>query len=178
MISGSEDRTIQVWSAPEGRHEATLTGHTELVASVVVVPAPSGAAGGGGGAGVGRAGPGLGWLVSASVDQTIRVWALGSWEALRVVRVCEEGTGRFVRSLVVAGPGLVVGGTNQDGPARDDTAYGLLCWEAETMEQRRGTAVPAGPLGAAVWHLARGAGGRLWGGVGCHVVAWVGGVGS
>jgi WD40 repeat protein len=59
LASGSDDKTIRVWDVSKGITLKTLTGHTERVLSLVVLPDGS--------------------LTSGSYDGSIRVWDFGVW---------------------------------------------------------------------------------------------------
>ena len=55
IISGSDDKTIQIWDAQSGKLENTLEGHTSSVLSVAYSP------------------DGM-RIISGSDDKTIRIW--------------------------------------------------------------------------------------------------------
>ncbi len=42
------------------------------------------------------------WLLSASYNGTIRVWAVGTWAGLRTVEAWGQGTGQYPRCLAGA----------------------------------------------------------------------------
>jgi WD40 repeat protein len=87
-LSGSMDRTVAVWSPAAGRRVATLAGHAGGVAALAVDAAG-------------------GRLYSGGWDQTIRCWALGTWERLRTVQACDPLGNHFVSCLGLAGRELV-----------------------------------------------------------------------
>ena len=64
LASGSEDKTIRLWSVATGEQRAILTGHTEAVKSIAF--SPNGVT-----------------LASGSEDSTIRLWDLTSPTLLR-----------------------------------------------------------------------------------------------
>ena len=69
VISGSEDTTIVVSDIVTQRHEATLEAHTGAVRALAVCDRT---------------------LLSTGDDSAIGVWALGTWNHLRMVRVSEH----------------------------------------------------------------------------------------
>jgi len=70
VVSGSEDRTVQVWDADTGTCNVTLQGHETEVSCLAVV--------GGSDSGVGAR------VVLGSLDKTMRVWdaAMGTCVAV------------------------------------------------------------------------------------------------
>ncbi|MDP2945829.1 MAG: TIR domain-containing protein, partial [bacterium] len=79
-VSGSADRTVQVWDLEAGRLIATLNGHTDSVGGVAITAD-------------GRR------AVSCSADQTVRVWDL---EAGRLIATLEGHTGYVLGAAVTA----------------------------------------------------------------------------
>ena len=71
IVSGSEDRTVRVWDADNGRELACLRGHDSRVTSVAFDAA-------------GRR------IVSGSDDKTVRVWVAVSGRELACLRGHED----------------------------------------------------------------------------------------
>ena len=95
VISGSGDETIVVSDIVTRQHEATLDAHTCGVYALAVS---------------GRT------LLSTGVDCTIRVWALGTWSHLKMVRVSEHvPDAGWCSCLAVSGSMLLCGGYCKDG---------------------------------------------------------------
>jgi WD40 repeat protein len=87
VYSGSNDTTIRVWSATDGAHLQTLTGHTKAVFALALGPD--------------------GNLFSGSGDATVRVWRADDGTHLRTLQCDAAG----VFSLAVGLDGsLFVGG--------------------------------------------------------------------
>ena len=59
VVSGSRDRTVRLWSVPQGQALATFSGHTEPVTGVAFHP-------------TGR------WIASSSADGAVRAWDVSS----------------------------------------------------------------------------------------------------
>jgi eukaryotic-like serine/threonine-protein kinase len=55
IASGSDDKTVQVWEALTGKHQASYTGHTSTVYSVAWSPNGK-------------------YIASGSDDKTVKVW--------------------------------------------------------------------------------------------------------
>ena len=66
MASGSDDRTIGVWRVSSGERIKTLTGHSDIVNSVVFSPDGE-------------------YLASGSADNTIGVWRVSSGERIKTL---------------------------------------------------------------------------------------------
>ena len=62
LASGSMDKTVKIWSLPDGRLIQTLNGHTEEVASLAFSPDNE-------------------TLVSGGLDETVRFWSPGAGKA-------------------------------------------------------------------------------------------------
>ena len=103
VISGSHDKKICVSSIVSRELEATLDAHTDAVCALAVH---------------------RGKLLSTSHDNTIRVWLLGTWEQVRVVRVSKHVPEVFsCQCLAISGSKLLCGGEldqDDDGRAEDD----------------------------------------------------------
>jgi hypothetical protein len=127
-------------------------------------------------------------LYSVGGDGTIRVWACGTWGALKRVEATggHAGSGgrpgQFPYSLAVSGGWLVSGSMRRDEEEDsdeekgDEDAEGLdLCevrvWDLETLGLEH--VVPAGRVdrGQGVWCLAS-VGREVWGCVGDGAVVW------
>jgi WD40 repeat protein len=61
LVSGSDDKTIKLWSLPEGKLLNTLEGHSDWVRSVTISPDGT-------------------LLASGSYDKTVRLWTLPEGE--------------------------------------------------------------------------------------------------
>lgn len=93
VYTGSGDDTINVWTIPEGKHQATLKGHERQVNALAVSPDGT-------------------RLLSAGYDSTLRLWQLPEGNQIQKVRVKRaydfgldwDPQGRFV--LVRAGRDL------------------------------------------------------------------------
>jgi len=87
VVSGPEDKTVQVWDVDTGTCKVTLQGHTKEVSCLAVV--------GGSNSGVGAR------VVLGSWDKTVRVWdaAMGTCVAVKT-KQCRFGT----RTRARAGP--------------------------------------------------------------------------
>ncbi|CAK0907216.1 unnamed protein product, partial [Prorocentrum cordatum] len=96
-VSGSEDRTLEVWDLAAGTCERTLAGHQECVRCVAL-------------AGPGRA-------VSGPRDKTLKVWDLAAGTCERTL----AGHQHFVICVALAGPGRAVSGSI------DRTVKGVKC---------------------------------------------------
>ena len=122
-ISGSKDKKICVSSIVSRELETTLDGHTDPVSALVVY---------------------RGKLLSTGWDNTIRVWALGTWEQVRVVCVSEHVPEVLsCESLAISGSKLLCGGDlvqdedASDEDDRDDAKKGfmlVLDYEAMSCE--------------------------------------------
>ena len=100
-ISGSKDDKVCVSSIVSRELETTLDGHTDPVSALVVY---------------------RGKLLSTGWDNTIRVWALDTWEQVRVVCVSEHVPEVLsCLCLAISGSKLLCGGQlEQDDDARDE----------------------------------------------------------
>ncbi|MES1243465.1 MAG: WD40 repeat domain-containing protein [Acidobacteriota bacterium] len=67
LLLSASGRTVKIWDAEKGQEIRTLTGHTDRVASLAVLP--NGA-----------------YAVSGSLDKTIKVWDLRTGENLRTLQ--------------------------------------------------------------------------------------------
>jgi WD40 repeat protein len=72
-VSASKDEAVSVWDLETGALEATLRGHRGSILALLVHADR---------------------LYSASADGTVREWAAGTWEELRVLVAC-DGAGRY-----------------------------------------------------------------------------------
>jgi hypothetical protein len=140
IVSGSADHSIRVWDAATGALKTILSGHEGAVSALAVH---------------------ADWLVSASCDGTLRVWALGTWEALRTLAEA-HGPGQYPRCLAVSGARLVSGSLAVDA-RREVRVWKLATLEFEYSLQQ--------PEGASIFALAAEEG-CVWGGVGRAVVVW------
>jgi WD40 repeat protein len=86
LASGSHDHTVRTWSLPDGEPTGTLKGHTHGVTHLAFSPAPPDAAGG---SPPSLPGGTTQLLVSASTDNSIRLWGLPDGTALKTM----EGRG-------------------------------------------------------------------------------------
>ncbi len=84
IASGSWDGGISLWTAKNGKHKATMTGHKDAVFRLAVLPE--------------------GELVSASWDATIRLWDPDTSACLAIL----EGHQGKVRALGVLPDGRIV----------------------------------------------------------------------
>ncbi len=66
IASGSKDRTVKVWDLAKGKSK-TLEGHTRTVNKLIYIPE-------------------IKRLVSASLDETLRVWSIDSKTCLKVIQ--------------------------------------------------------------------------------------------
>ena len=152
ILSGSEDKSIRVWDADTGAHDATLTGHSSGIQRLATHP-------------------GRGLLFSASLDGTVRVWALGAWEAVQVVRM--SGPRQRVWCLAVSGPQLICGMRGADSPS-----LSLVVWDVASLEAGRvdpKVVLPQPPSEYIPALLATE--GRVWAAVGSDVLVWGSGPG-
>ena len=86
LISGFHNGNITIWDLETGELEATLTGHTGGVCSLFVH---------------------CGQLFSASVDGTIRIWAVGTWaEVAKLEAYDVQASEKYPRCLVASGSRL------------------------------------------------------------------------
>ena len=145
LISGSEDSgDLQLWDLDTGGLRATLAGHVDTVAALLVH---------------GRL------LLSGSFDGSIRVWAVGTWAVLASVMVADPTADHSLvrhhcpRCLAVSGSKLI------SGSGRGEE-LGLRVWDLHTMVCEHALMQPAG-----VECLAA-AGGEVWGAVGKKLVVW------
>ncbi len=113
VVSGSLARikNILVWDVGTGALDATLEGHDDAVL-VLAVHGDR--------------------LFSASFDGTIRVWAMGTWAALRTVEAYGRGTGLHTLCLAVSGSRLVSGSCfpGFSGFLRAE----MQAWDLETLD--------------------------------------------
>ena len=63
LATGSEDKTVRLWSVADGTMLRVLSGHTEFVTSVAFSPSGE-------------------YLASGSYDQTIRIWRVADGKEL------------------------------------------------------------------------------------------------
>jgi hypothetical protein len=172
VLCGASDSVI-VWDLGTGAHEATLTGHQNVVCALAVHGDR---------------------LFSASFDGTIREWAVGTWAAVRTVEAYEQEpltqqfelnvlygyldanlrTGQQIPyCLAVCGSNLISGSIPNGFNGFETKRYEVRVWDLETLECKH--SLPQ-PPGAGVWCLAAGCG-AVWGGVGqegmgMEVVVW------
>jgi len=113
LASGSEDKTVRVWDAGQGRLLRTLEGHSGSVQSVAWDPE-------------GRL------LASGSTDRTVRVWDAGQGVLLRAL----EGHGSFVTSVAWDPEGRRLASGSDDQTVRVwDAAQGQML---RTLESHGG----------------------------------------
>jgi WD40 repeat protein len=103
--SGSEDRTIRLWSLTHRRELATLEGHSGLVTALAFSPDGS-------------------RLLSSSLDQSLRVWNVGARKVERRLR-CKENIEVLTVAFFPDGERMLSGG--QDATVR--------IWEFATGKQ-------------------------------------------
>jgi WD40 repeat protein len=144
VVSGWQSKLIRVWDAATGAKDATLPGHNGTVLGLTVHGDR---------------------LFSASKDRTIRVWACGTWAALRTVEVHGRGTDQYPRCLAVSGSQLVsgsvaVGCKGLRGEVR--------VWSLGSLDLLRSLPQPFGADVRALLAVERG----VWAGVGRDVVVW------
>jgi WD40 repeat protein len=94
LASGSDDRTIRLWSTSTGRPTAVLRGHTDMVTSL----------------GYGSGGT---ELVSGSQDGTLRLWSVAAakQQGKELGAPLVDVQGQYVQALAVSpdGSGVVAG---------------------------------------------------------------------
>src|SRR5205823_187272 len=92
LVTASDDRTVRLWDAADGRLRRTLTGHTEPAVAALFTPD-------------GR------WIISGGRDAHVRVWdvATGLERGLR-------GSVGVIESLAISpvGPLLATGGNSSN----------------------------------------------------------------
>jgi WD40 repeat protein len=145
VASGHSDRSIRVWDAATGAHDATLAGHEGPVYALVVHG---------------------GRLLSGSWDGTIRAWALGTWAGLQTVEAhgpAPYGQAAGVRCLAVSGSKLVSGSMGVGGVRGEVRVWGL-----EEVDLRRTLVQPDDSDVSALVAV----GGEVWAAVGRNVVVW------
>jgi WD40 repeat protein len=91
LASGSGDKTIKLWSLPDGNLLKTLTGHSDLVLSVAISPD-------------GRL------LASGSQDKTIKLWSLPDGAPLKTL----TGHSDTVAAVVISPDGRLLASGSQD----------------------------------------------------------------
>ena len=111
-------------------------------------------------------------LFSASRDGTIRVWALGTWAALRTVEAYGRETGQYPRCLAVSGSQLLSGSVRlpvreeEQGPSSPQGE--VRVWGLKTLEHEYTLVQPAGADVNALLAVE----GGVWAGVDLEVVGW------
>lgn len=95
LVSGSRDRTVDIWNARTGELRRTLAGHGGPVHSVAV--SPDGTA-----------------IVSGSEDRTVKVWDLHTGALRRTLR----GSAGAVQTVAFSPDGMTVAGGGTDGTVR------------------------------------------------------------
>ena len=95
LISGSEDKTIRLWSLPDGNHIKTLRGHTEAVCCLKMSPEGQ-------------------ILVSSSYDKTIRLWSHPDGTFIKTL----IGHTDAVNSLAISPDGRILASGSQDNTIR------------------------------------------------------------
>jgi len=123
LVSGSRDRTVDVWDARTGELRRTLAGHGGPVHSVAV--SPNGEE-----------------IVSGSEDRTIRVWDIHTGALRRTLR----GAGGAVRAVAVSPDGATVAGgsvTVRSGHAEGN----VVLWDSR-QGIRRWSLTPEMPIAA------------------------------
>jgi WD40 repeat protein len=105
VYSGSDDKTIRVWSGDDGTHLQTLEGHTDGVRALAV---------------------GLdGKVFSGSFDSTIRVWSATDGTHLHTLEELKGG----VLALAVMRDGSLVSGGGYEVENDDEYAQKVKCAE-------------------------------------------------
>jgi len=92
LASGSGDKTIKLWSLPEGALVKTLEGHKDTVRALAVSPDGK-------------------LLASGSGDQTIKLWSLPEGVLVKTL----EGHKDTVRALAVSPDGQLLASGSSDG---------------------------------------------------------------
>jgi WD40 repeat protein len=95
LASCSRDKTIRLWSLPDGNHLKTLTGRTNWVDSLAISPDGK-------------------ILVSASYDQTIRLWSLPNGNHLKTL----TGHTASISSLAISPCGQILVSASYDQTIR------------------------------------------------------------
>ncbi|MBD2452007.1 WD40 repeat domain-containing protein [Nostoc sp. FACHB-152] len=85
LASGSNDKTVKIWSLLTGEIQRTLTGHTSKVNAVVFSPD--------------------GRLVSCSGDNTIKFW---DWQRGKLVNSLEEVHSKSVDAIAISPDGKII----------------------------------------------------------------------
>ena len=94
LASGSDDKTVKLWDVVTGRELRTLTGHSDIVGSVIFSPD-------------GR------WLASGSVDKTVKLWDVSTGRQFRTL----TGHSDIVRSVAFSPDGRWLASGSVDGQA-------------------------------------------------------------
>jgi WD40 repeat protein len=95
LISGSEDKTIRLWSLPDGNHIKTLRGHTDAVCCLKM--SPNGKI-----------------LISGSHDKTIRLWSYPDGTFIKTL----IGHTDVVNSLAISPDGTILVSGSHDKTIR------------------------------------------------------------